>query len=184
VVNLKNINILKIGIISASILIVLVSGCISSSTNQTKTFSDGVMSFNYPGDFGNGTFPGNDTNSSSPMQVIGKLENTVPLNVHDIMVYENISGISPTEARDGIVSVVKNMSAGEVLSITTETNPNGVTVEKITYTDEFILGVKTVYSDMFFKINDSVYRITVYGPDTKNKQKINDTTNTIFQSIK
>lgn len=95
-----------------------------------------------------------------------------------------MSAISPAEARDGIVSVVKNMSTGQVLSITTETNPNGVIIEKTTYTDEFIFGFKTVYSDMFFKINDTVYRITVYGLNTKNEQKIPNTTNVIFQSIK
>ncbi len=31
--------------------VVLVSGCTSYSTNETKTFSDGLMSFDYPGFF-------------------------------------------------------------------------------------------------------------------------------------
>lgn len=75
------------------------------------------------------------------MQVIGKLENTLPLRGHDIWVAKNISAISPTEARDGVVSVVKNMSKGEILSINTETNPNGVVVEETTYKTDLVLGI-------------------------------------------
>lgn len=180
---MKNINIFNLGVLLTLILIVSASGCTNPPTNQTKTYSDGIMSFNYPSDFNNVSYSGNNTGNSS-MHVISKLENTIPFRVHDIMVLKNISAISPAEARDGIVSVVKNMSTSQVLSITTETNPNGVIIEKTAYTDEFIFGFKTVYSDMFFKINDTVYRITVYGLNTKNEQKITNTTNVIFQSIK
>ena len=48
---MKNNNVINLGIIGILLLIVFASGCISSSTNETKTFSDGVMSFNYPGYF-------------------------------------------------------------------------------------------------------------------------------------
>lgn len=165
------------------VLIVLASGCIDS-TNETKTFSDGVMSFNYPADFDNVTYSVYN-NSSSSMQLIGKLENTVPLRVQDIFVAKNISAISPTEARDRVVSAVKNTSKAEVVSITSEINQNGVVVEKIIHTEEVNLGIRARYSEMFFKINDSVYRIMIYGDDTEDKQNaINNTTNIILQSIK
>lgn len=165
------------------VLIVLASGC-TNSTNETKTFSDGVMSFNYPADFDNATYSVYN-NSTSSMQLIGKLENTAPLRVQDIFVAKNISAISPTEARDRVVSAVKNTSKAEVVSITSEINPNGVVVEKIIHTEEVKLGIRARYSEMFFKINDSVYRIMIYGDDTEDKQKVIDnTTNIIFQSIK
>lgn len=41
------------------------------------------------------------------------------------------------------------------------------------------------FCEMYFKINDSVYRILVYGPDIKAEiQSIESTTNIIFLSIK
>lgn len=167
------------------VIIVLASGCTNSSMNQTKTFSDGVMSFSYPGDFDSVTYSGNNTNSSFPMQVIGDLENTAPLRVHNILVCKNISATSPTEIRDRSISRVKNESTGEILSITTETNPNNVVVEKIAYSFEYTIGMRARYNEMYFKINDSVYGISVYGPDTTTStQNIMDTTKTIFQSLK
>lgn len=143
------------------------------------------MSFNYPSDFDNSTDSGNYTNSSFPMQVIGNLENTAPFRVHNILVCKNISPTNPTEIRDRSISRVKNESTGEILSLTTETNPNGVVIEKTTYSFEYSLGMRGMYSEMYFKINDAVYAISVYGPDTTTSaQNIRDTTNIIFQSIK
>ena len=75
------------------------------------------------------------------------------------------------------------MSTGEVSSLTTETNPNGVVVEKTTFTYEYTFGMRVWFSDMIFKINDTVYVISVYGPDSNN-QEIMNTTNVIFRSIK
>jgi hypothetical protein len=184
---LKNNNILKLGIIGTLILIVLASGCIFySSTSEIKTYSDGVMSFNYPADFDNDTnSSSNYTTSNSHMQTIGLLENTAPLRDHNIWVGKNLSATSPTEARNDIVSSVKNMSKGEVISINTETNPNGIVIEETTYTDEYLFGLRARYCDMFFKINDSVYRITVCGHETPiNTRNIINTTRIIFQSIK
>ena len=167
------------------VLIVLASGCISSSTDGTKTFSDGDMSFNYPADFDNGTYSADDINSSLTMQEIGKLENTAPFRTHSIMIYRNISAISPAEARDKAVLAVKNMSTGDVLSVNTETNPNGIIIEGITYKNEPIVGIKVRFCEMFFKVNDSVYRISVYGPETNiGLQNIKSTAAIIFQTIK
>ncbi|BDZ69573.1 hypothetical protein [Methanobacterium petrolearium] len=180
---MKNSNILKMGLIGTIILIVLSSGCTSSSTNQPKTFSDGVSSFNYPADFDNVTYSSeNNTNFSSSMQAIAKLENTVPLSVHSIYVAKNTSSISPKEIRDRLVSNVKNMSTGEILASATETNSNSVVVKKIIYTDEYAFCMREVHVNMHFKINDTVYVISVFGPDS-NKQQIMDTANIIFQSI-
>lgn len=41
------------------------------------------------------------------------------------------------------------------------------------------------YNELFFQINDSVYRIMIYGDDTNDTQKVIDnTSDIIFQSIK
>lgn len=184
-ITLNKSNIMGIGIVGTLVLIILASGCISSPTTDTKTFSDGAMSFNYPSDFDNGTYSADDTNSSFPMQVIGNLENTDPLRLHNILVCKNISPTTPAEIRDRSISRAKNESTGKILSMTTETNPNDIVVEKTIYSFEYSLGMRGIYSEMYFKIKDTVYAISIYGPDTSTSaQNIRDTTNIVFQSIK
>lgn len=167
------------------LLVVFSSGCISSSTNETKTFVDGAMIFNYPTDFDNVSLSDNNSNSSSSMHAIGKFENSVPMKVQTINVYKNINPTSPSEMRDKLISNLKNMSSGEILSITNETNPNGIAVEKATYKYDLNVGVKAFYSDLFFKISDNVYIISVSGADTTiSTQNVRNTSDIIFQSIK
>jgi len=170
------------GIIGSLVLIVFASGCISSSTNESITFSDGVMSFNYPGSFTN-TSQSEDENSNSSMQDIGKFGNGNLFNMQVIMVGKNKTEISAKEIRDKSISRVKNLSLGDVVSTTSETNPNGVVIERSIYTQKGSYFGVLIYNDMFFEINGVVYAISVYGPDS-NKQQITDTTNIVFQSIK
>ena len=179
VVNLKKSNILKIGITGVLVSIIFTSGCTSSSTNETKTFSDGVMSFNYPADFYNDTKEGNETNSDL-MQIISKLKNNYEFR---IWVITNKTRISPTEARNIVVSKLENDNSYKILSTTTETNPNGVIVEKIIYTEDYIFGFKKRFDNMYFKINDVVYGISVYGLDS-DEEEMRNIDNIIFQSIK
>lgn len=176
---LKNNNVINLGIIGILLLIVFASGCISSSTNETKTFSDGVMSFNYPGYF-NSTETA-ETNSSS-FQIIASLESRNMLNIQFIDVIKNKTDVTVTEARDKSISKVKNDSSSiEILSVTTETNPNNIVVERYSYVNKGI--ISETYNIMYFKINDDVYGIGVQGPDLF-KEKIQNTANIIFQSIK
>ena len=183
VVKLKNNIILTIGIIGALFSVVLVSGCTSYSTNETKTFSDGVMSFNYPADFDNATT--SDMNSTKMQEVsFFKKDSLIDslFNKQYISVATNKTEVLGTEARDGTVSKVKNASTGQLLSSTTEINPNGVVVEKISFVEEEF-GKKAWHCMMYFKIKDTVYGIAVYGPYS-NREKITSTANIIFQSIK
>jgi hypothetical protein len=171
-------------IVGILILIVSAYSWFGSSTNETKTFSDGAMSFNYPADFDNVSYSADD-NSSSSKKLIGKLYNSAPFKVQTIWVDKNTSAIFPTEARDKLISLIKKYPKGELVSTTSETNPNGVVVEKITHTDEIEQGTRSRYIEMIFKINDTVYGIMIYGDDTKDNQKVMDNTaNIIFQSIK
>ncbi|BDZ70055.1 hypothetical protein [Methanobacterium petrolearium] len=180
--NNKNNLAMVIGII---ILILLVSNVfISFFNNSTKTFSDAYISFNYPTDFENADYSSNDTNSSFPLELIAYFENTAPLKVQNMMVFKNISTTSTSEMKDRTILRVKNDSTCKLLSPTNETNPNGVFVEKLTYSYEYTAG-RLVSSEMYFKINNGIYVIAVYGPDTTiGNQVINETTQTIFQSIK
>jgi hypothetical protein len=67
------------------------------------------------------------------------------------------------------------------LSITTETNSNGIVIDKVIFLDEKY-GDQTINNLMYFKINDTVYGLGVYGPYS-NKQ-VTNTANIVFQSIK
>jgi len=178
---LKNNNILKIGFMGILIFILVISasGCTSSSTNETKTFSDGAMSFNYPSFFNKTQIP--DVNSSS-FQIISSLETKNIFNTQFIHVTKNKTDVSPTKARDNSISKVKNDStSNKILSVTTETNSNGVVVERYTYVNNGL--ISETYHVMYFKIGDDVYGIGVQGPDLF-KQEIIKTTNIVFQSIK
>ena len=68
-----------------------------------------------------------------------------------------------------------------MLSVTTETNPNGIVVERYTYVNKEF--PSETYNIMFFKIGKDVYGIGVEGPELF-KQQITDTANIIFQSLK
>lgn len=182
-ITLKRSNIMGMGIVGTLVLIILASGCISSPTTDTKTFSDGAMSFNYPDNFVDITEQGNSNSSSSSWQDMVKLGNNNLLNMQVILVAKNTGETLPAEIRDNGVLKVKKQPRGEVLSTTTETNTYGILVEKSTYKQEDSVFGRVVYNDMFFKINGVVYAISVYGPDS-NKQQIMETANIVFQSIK
>lgn len=178
-VKLKNNYILKIGIIGTLVSIILTSGCTSSSTNETKTFSDGVMSFNYPADFYNINYTGNEIDSST-MRLIGMLENKDGFTIY---VCKNKTKISLPEANEKTISKVESLFTGKVISTATETNPNGVVVEKIIYTKRGFLIFKGRFDSMHFQKNGDVYAIMVSGIDSDNQQLTN-MDDIIFQSIK
>lgn len=158
---MKTNNIWKIGFIGIIILVVFASGCIGSSTNETKSFSDGVMSFNYPS-YLNSTQP-HDTNSSA-FQIIASFESGDILNLQFVHVIKNKTEVTATEARDKSISKVKNdSSSSEILSVTTETNPNGIVVERYAYINKGL--IPETYNVMYFKINNDIYGIGVQGPD-------------------
>ena len=68
------------------------------------------------------------------------------------------------------------------MSISTETNPNGVVVEKIAVFEEES-GKKAWHQMMDFKINNTVYSIQVFGSASNEKQLLK-TADIIFNSIK
>jgi hypothetical protein len=167
------------GIIGTLILIIFASGCINSFTTETKTLSEGIMSFSYPGFFN----AHSDEINNSKMQKVAYFVSGDLFNEQYIIVVKNKTEISPTELRDETISKNENSSTSEVLSTSTETNPNGVVVETIRMTILYTgNNEKTRHNLMYFKLNDTVYGIAVYGPYS-NRGQITNTSNIIFQSI-
>jgi hypothetical protein len=167
----KIISILSITLILS---IVSISGCTDSSTGN-KTFSDGAMSFNYPSSFNSYS---DDTNSS----FYESIANFADYDHHiRLSVFKNKTEITLTEAKAASISKVKNYTKDEVLSVTTETNPNGIVVERYTFIDR--TNPTSISNVMLFKISNNIYVIGVDGPESI-KKKVTDTTNIVFQSIK
>jgi len=131
---LKNI-ILGMGLLIILISIVSVSGCAVYSKTEPRTFSDGPMSFNYPGELHQvNNFK--DINGTK-MQVIAYFNNDNVFNYfvenknkQFMQVLKNKSYTTPIEVRDKTI-IGFNSFSGEV-STDSETNPNGIVVEKIT----------------------------------------------------
>jgi hypothetical protein len=176
-IQMKNSGILILGLLGILVLVVAVSGCTSTTSTQ-KTFSDGVIRFNYTDDFQNSSVP---VFSGSGWQHIIFLNNSN--NIH-ISVKNSPTATSAATARNSDVLSVKAMSTGEVLSTTTETNPNGLIVEK----DVVKLTLPNTnsvlrYYDMFFSVNNVVYEIDVYGDDSK-YQQIKKAADLVFNTLK
>jgi hypothetical protein len=175
---LKNGSSLIFGFLGIMILVVVASGYDNSTP---LTFSDGVINFNYPNDF---------ENSNSPMDITSEITNLKAIaymadsNNIAITLGKNPQATSAAEARDTTIVRVNKISTGKVLSKTTETNPNGVVVEKsISNLQDPTTNKVIRHVNMFFKSNGVVYGITVYGNDSKNQQ-ITETADTIFNSLK
>lgn len=169
-----------LGSITVLITIIIVSGCIYTTSNTTKTFSDGFMSFTYPGDFNNITDEEN-LKSNSSMQIISELYNDKMGSNHKITVGRNRTAISIPELTDKNILTIKNEDKGKILSITNESNSNGIVVEKITYIEPVFM-INYMGVDMFLK-SMTPYMLSVSGGETR-KQKIINTVDMIFQSIK
>jgi len=95
------------------------------------------------------------------------LENKDGLTIY---VCKNKTETSLAETKEGTISSVKNSLTGKIVSITTETNSNGVVVEKISYTERGFLITKGRYDPMYFQSNGDVYAINGLGFDL-DKQK-------------
>ncbi len=147
-------------------------------TLGTKSFSDGVISFDYPGFFAPHSFEMN----KSQMQEVSFFVSIDPFNEQYILVTKNKTEISPTELRDETVSKNQNSSTSQVLSTATVTNHNGIITETIRMTIS-VNGTTSRQNLMYFKVKDTVYAIAVYGPYS-NRDRITDTSNAIFQSLK
>ena len=107
------------------------------------------MSFDYPGFFNTET---QEINNSKIQRVAYFVSGDL-FNKQYINVFKNKTDISPVELRDETVSKNKNSSTSEVLSTSTETNPNGVVVETIRMTIVYKENnEKTRHNLMYFKI--------------------------------
>ncbi len=167
------------GLVGIIILTVLASGCISESTNGTKTFNDGNMSFNYPASF-NYTQPENENGTT--LDEIANFENPQLFNLQLIEVVKDTNtDLSSAEARNKSISIAKRYNKTDIISISNDTNSNGILIEKYTCLSKDIITSR--FNVMFFKINNDIYGIRVGGLNF-NEKELDKTTDIIFQSIK
>ena len=104
-----------------------ISGFIYLNTNSQKSFSDGSITFNYPGNFQNGT--SQEIISEGWIHVI-----TLSHEGTFIYVQKNELNTDPEDARQAIESLITNSSfSGEVVSHTKEINPDGIEIFKGIY---------------------------------------------------
>jgi len=169
------------------ILVVLASGCTSTTptpSNYTapavQTFSDGVISFNYPTGFEVRTERANITTEGAGWQDLTFLANNDNVGID---VKKNPEASSAVIVREGTEQAVLEAS-GTILSSSSEINPNGVVIEKSTsqQTDPYS-NLVIRYYDLFFSVNGLVYHISIYGEVAKDSQ-IQYTANMIFNSLK
>ncbi|MGF7118272.1 hypothetical protein [Methanobacterium oryzae] len=159
--------------------VVGISGCTSLNTQSQKSFSDGSITFNYPGSFQNSTLP--EIIMPEGWIKVATLtdEGTI------IYVQKNERTGNPEEIQQAIEnSIINSGFKGEILSRTKETNPNGIEISKGIYTIIDPNNNETLkYIHFYFKDKKSAaYIIRVYDYES-NYNKVSDAANTIFNSL-
>ncbi len=121
-------------ILSMIILVVLVSGCTSSSQNLNKTFSSQGISFNYPSDWNNGNFTGEDAVNVTSLTRLGVLDSPsgLILAVSKVDLSLLAGNMSVESFKNSSKASIANESA-QILS-DNQTNVNGVNVYAFVYT--------------------------------------------------
>ncbi len=167
--------------------VVGISGCTDSgAAGSQKTFSDGSIKFNYSEDFENATSPGNIISGDKSWITVGFLGNNATGTAIDIA--KNKETKDPNGARQvtDAATTTSNggVSTGEILSHTTETNPNGITIFKSIHTlKDPDTGETVKYIDFYFKDKKGVvYSISVYNAESE-YQDVSDTADMIFKSL-
>ncbi len=145
-----------------------------------QTFSDGVISFNYPTGFEVRSERANITSEGMGWQDLTFLSNTDGIGID---VKKNPEASSALIVREGTEQAVLEAS-GTILSNNSEINPNGVVVEKSTsqQKDPYTSMVLRYY-DLFFSVNGVVYHVSVYG-EVARDQEIQYSADMIFNSLK
>jgi len=166
------------------VLVVFLSGCTSTTpsnytTPVVQTFSDGVISFNYPTGFEVRTQRANITSEGVGWQDLSYLASKEGVGID---VRKNPTASSAVIVREGTEQGVLEAS-GVILSTSSEINPTGVVVEKSSsqQTDPYTNLVMRYY-DLFFSVNGVVYHISVYG-EVSLDQQIQNTADMIFNSL-
>jgi hypothetical protein len=132
---LKKDNTVVLGILGLLILVVVVSGCTSSSQNLNSTFSSGTFSFNYPSDWTNGTSTGDIVSGGTSIQKLGTLvsPNGVTLLISGADLSSLGSNVTISEVKDLTKQNLLKISSTQILS-DNSTTVNGVKVYELTFT--------------------------------------------------
>lgn len=165
-------------VLIVALSVIGISGFIYLNTSSQKSFSDGSITFNYPGSFQNGT--SQEITSEGWIHVI-------TLNHEGTFIYvqKNELNTDPEDARQEIESLITNSSfSGEVVSHTKEINPNGIEIFKGIYTlIDPTYNEKLKYVYFYFKDKKGVlYNIIIYDYE-KNYKKVSNVADIIFNSL-
>lgn len=159
------------------LVIVGISGC--TSLKSQKSFSDGSITFNYPGSFQNSTLP-------EIIMPEGWIKvATLTDESTTIYVQKNEKTGDPEEIQQVIEnSITTSNLTGEVLSRTKERNPKGIEISKGIYTlIDPNNNEKLKYIHFYFKDKKSAtYIIRIYDYES-NYNKVSDTADIIFNSL-
>lgn len=166
------------------VLIVIVA--ISSCTSQpvaNSTYTDGVITFQYPADFKNATPQSAVISGSKDWIQDLSLANSNNIGIN---LYKN-TNISNSETVNGIgqatVTNFKQVSSTNIISSARVTNPKGVElwVIKYTFTDPSTSNMDYAEAG-FCIIKGSAYEIVAVGANNS-KSDVQQTAQTIFNSI-
>lgn len=163
-------------ILGVMVATVAASGC--ANNVEAVNFTDGSVTFSYPGDMTNTTSTGNLS--------VSNWVNIAYIAKSDVYIYVNKNPTinDPSKTRDAINADVK-ANSGQVISTTDETNPNGIEVSgNVVTTTDPTTKILLIYYNFFFQDKSgSVYQITVYGSESKNSE-IRETSIQVFNSLR
>lgn len=166
-----------IAILALIVLIVAVSGCTVSTTPEA-TYSANGISFEYPSDLKEGTFPG-EIDSGSGWEILDYFTD----DEINIGVYKNPTQSNPELVRDTTILSINVYNLGTNQGSSQSTNAQGVQMFKNTATLNDTTNNRTLqYYNAFFLVNGEVFQVSVYGDEgNSDTEKIADQ---VFDSLK
>lgn len=169
--------ILGITVLVIIIAIIIVVGFTNfySVTNNTTTYNDGAVMFNYPSNMTTPSENISSNNTSSVWNYTSLTDNTT-----NILLGKTAAIPNPLIS-SSVMSQYLQTGYGQLISNDTlSTNPNGVQVYRYAYEANYT-NITYYYLDFANKNNSTIYEISVYGNDTTQSQNIADQ---IFNSLK
>lgn len=167
----------KMAMLALIVLIVAISGC-TVSTTPKATYSANGISFEYPSDLKEDTFPG-ELNSGSGWEILDYFTD----GDINIGVYKNPTQGDPELVRDATILSINTYDLGTNQGSSQATNAQGVQMFKNTATLNDTTNNRNLqYYNAFFLVNGEVFQVSVYGE--KGNSKIENIADQVFDSLK
>lgn len=146
-----------------------------------STFTNGIITFEYPDVFEKIASPEEDiVSGSSNWQEIGNFSFEGRI---DIQIAKNSHAKSPITARDDTETGVLMISNGQILTHSTVKNSHGILAQKSIHSlMDPRSKMEIIYNSIFFRARGVVYSINVLGLDL-DYELIDITANTVFETL-